>query len=329
MRMHVLTGFLILCMATVSQADNFADAIAYPSSSSPPPPLKQVQQGAIPTNVICAEGLKMVLKVSTGDPACVKPSSVEQLIKRGWAEHVLPDVDSSATQNSELITEGNFQVSTKDVSYDGNSGFLANPISDESHPGVILIHEWWGLNDNIKQTAEKLASQGYVVLAVDLFEGKVATDAQAAMDLTGAFVQEDAILNMNSAVDYLQTTHNVDSVGSIGWCFGGKQSLALALNNDNMDATIIYYGRVVTEPKVLSSISWPVLGIFAELDQGIPPQTVNEFEEALNEAGVTNDIYIYSGVNHAFANPTGERYAPQEADDAWSKTLEFLEENLK
>lgn len=98
------------------------------------------------------------------------------------------------------------------------------------------------------------------------------------MELTGAFVQDDAILNMNSAVNYLQTAYDVDSIGSVGWCFGGKQSLTLALNNDEMDATVIYYGRLVTEPETLSSINWPVLGIFAELDQGIPPETVNELK---------------------------------------------------
>ena len=107
------------------------------------------------------------------------------------------------------------------------------------------------------------------------------------------------------------------------------QSLNLALNNDDMDATVIYYGSLVTEPETLSSINWPMLGIFAELDQGISPEQVNEFESALNELEIPNEIHIYPDVNHAFANPSGERYAPDASMDAWQKTIEFFELNLR
>lgn len=117
-------------------------------------------------------------------------------------------------------------------------------------------------------------------------------------------------------------------MGSIGWCFGGGQSLQLALHNDSMDATVIYYGQLVTDAEELSKINWPVLGVFAELDNGIPPETVNEFEMSLDEVGIENDITIYPGANHAFANPSGDRYAPKESKDAWQKTLEFFESNL-
>jgi carboxymethylenebutenolidase len=96
-----------------------------------------------------------------------------------------------------------------------------------------------------------------------------------------------------------------------------------------MDATVMYYGQVVTESEELEGIDWPVLGIFAELDSGIPPETVGKFESALTKAGIENQIHIYSGVNHAFANPSGDRYAPEESKDAWSKTIEFLEQNLQ
>ena len=294
-----------------------------------PSPLQQVKDGTSPSQVACNEGLELVLKTSDGSPACVMPSSMESLIERGWADHVLPDVDPDVVQNSDLMKGGSHMVETSNVTYGNNTGFLAVPTSDGPHPGIIMIHEWWGLNENIEQTAEKLASHGYVVLAVDLFDGEVATDAKSAMELTGAFVQDDAIINMNNAVNYLETTHDVDMVGSIGWCFGGQQSLVLAMNNDEMDATVIYYGRPVLEPEALSSITWPVLGIFAELDQGIPPETVDEFRDALNEAGVINSISVYHNVDHAFANPTGERYDPDAADDAWNATLLFLSQELK
>ena len=290
------------------------------------PPLKQINSGIKSVDVICSEGLELVLKLSNGYPACVKPSSVAKLIERGWAIHILPDVDSSS-QNSNLIKSGKYNIETSLVDYDNSTGFLARPVSDEIFPGIIMIHEWWGLNENMKETAMKLASQGYVVLAVDLFHGSVATDAQKAMELVSSFDEQQAIVNMNSAVRYLQND-NIGKIGSIGWCFGGGQSLNLALNNKNIDATVIYYGKLITEQERLSKTSSPILGIFGELDQGIPVDRVNEFENALNELEIPNTIHIYPGVDHAFANPTGARYAPTETEDAWNKTLEFFKNNL-
>ncbi len=294
-----------------------------------PPPLKQIQDGTDPSDVTCTEGLELVMKVSNGLPACVKPSSVEKLIERGWAMHVLPDYEKNENNNSVIFETGDLNVETTDISYFGNSdGYLAKPAADGEYPGVIMIHEWWGLTDNIKEMAEKLASHGYVVLAVDLYDGQVGMTADEARQLRSSFEQSQWTENMNTAVSYLEDNHVLSSMGSIGWCFGGAQSLNLALNNDRMDATVIYYGQLVTDTDELSKISVPVLGVFAELDSGIPPETVNEFESALNEIGVENDITIYPGVNHAFANPSGDRYAPDESKDAWQKTLKFFENNL-
>ncbi|WP_255430740.1 dienelactone hydrolase family protein [Candidatus Nitrosopumilus sp. SW] len=307
-----------------SQIYNNADAIAYF-----PPPLKQIQEGTEPSKVTCTEGLELVLKLSNGQPACIKPSSVEKLIQRGWAVHILPDY-TNENNNSEIFELGEFSVDTISVEYFQNSkGYLAKPAADGQYPAVIMIHEWWGLNDNVKDMAEKLASHGYVVFAVDLYDGKVATTSDEARQLVGSFDKQNGIENMNVATQYIQEQYSPEKIGSIGWCFGGQQSLNLALNNEDMDATVIYYGRLVTEPQTLSSIDWPILGIFAELDQGIPPKQVNEFESALNEVGITNDIHIYPGVDHAFANPSGERYAPEASMDAWQKTIEFFETNLR
>jgi len=270
------------------------------------------------------------LKLSNGKPACLKPSSVSKLIERGWAIHILPDYEKNKDSNSEIFTLGEFQVDTMDVNYFQNSkGYLAKPNIDGQYPAVIMIHEWWGLNENIRDMAEKLASHGYIVFAVDLYDGKVATTSDEARQLVSSFDEKYWVENMNLASSYIQKQYSPQKIGSIGWCFGGGQSLNLALNNDDIDATVIYYGQLVSEKEALSTINWPVLGIFAELDQGIPPEQVNEFEAALNDLDIPNDIYIYPDVHHAFANPSGERYAPEASMDAWQKTIEFLEMNLK
>jgi len=216
------------------------------------------------------------------------------------------------------------------IAYFGDtSGYLAKPVISGNYPGIVMIHEWWGLNDNIKKMADKLASHGFIVLAVDLYDGNVATTSDQARQLSASYDSEIGIQNMNSATTFIGENYSSEKIGSIGWCFGGSQSLNLALNNDDMDATVIYYGSLVTDPEKLSSIHWPILGIFAELDKGITVDSVHEFESSLNELGIQNDINIYSGVDHAFANPSGERFAPDESKDAWGKTIVFLGSNLK
>jgi carboxymethylenebutenolidase len=313
-----------LCSGPVSNSEhsNFSSMAYFP------PPLKQISVGVDPSNVTCTEGKSLVLKQSNGLPACVNVSSIEKLITRGWAIHILSDY-TNENNNSKIFTLGEFSVISETVNYfEDVSGYLARPIVDGDYPGIVMIHEWWGLNDNIKEMANNLASHGYVVLAVDLYDGEVATTSEQARQLITSFDSEYGIQNMNSAVSFLSDNYST-TIGSIGWCFGGGQSLILALDNDEMDATVIYYGSLVTNSEDLSSINWPVLGIFAELDKGIPVVTVNEFESALNKVGIENEIYIYDSVDHAFANPSGERYAPEESKSAWDHTISFLESNLK
>ena len=220
--------------------------------------------------------------------------------------------------------------------YDNASGYLVYPILNPNNntqklPAVIMIHENRGLNENIKDTADLLSRQGYVVLAVDLFQGQVTADPNRARELSSAVRNNPdiAIENMQSAVRYLTSLENVNAsrIASIGWCFGGAHSLQLALNSEDhpLAATVIYYGNLVNDTQALSKIKWPVLGIFGDQDQSIPVDSVKQFEQALNEIGVINKIYIYPGVGHAFANPSGDNYAPNETADAWEKTLAFLD----
>ena len=136
--------------------------------------------------------------------------------------------------------------------------------------------------------------------------------------------------NLRQARAWLGEELGVDKVGVIGWCFGGGWSLQTALMlGDEIDATIIYYGRLVTEPEALEPLTSPVLGIFGAEDQGIPIDSVRAFEAALGDLGKPAAIHVYEGADHAFANPSGTRYNAEAAEDAWMKTVSFLAGNLK
>ncbi|MCB1053960.1 MAG: dienelactone hydrolase family protein [Acidobacteria bacterium] len=211
-------------------------------------------------------------------------------------------------------------------------GFLARPAgAEDSIPGIVVIHEWWGLNDNIRAMARRLAGEGYAALAVDLYQGQAAETPEKARELMSATNERTAEVedNLRQAVKFLQD-RGAERIGVIGWCFGGGWSLQTALLvPDEIDATVIYYGRLVTDPDVLANLQSPLLGIFGELDQGIPVDTVHEFASALDELGKDVAIQIYPGADHAFANPSGSRYQAEAADDAWAKTLAFFSDNLK
>ena len=238
---------------------------------------------------------------------------------------------SNSTGNATEVVLQNSTVSY----FEGAKGYLVFPVRQENNasklPAVIMIHEWWGLNNHIKDMANLLAKEGYVVLAADLYNGKVAADPNEAGNLVQSVRanQENAITNLKAGVKYVSSLPIVDKskIASIGWCFGGGQSLQLALNSQDqpLAATILYYGTpLVIEKSELSKIKWPVLGIFGDKDQAIPLKQINQFKAALDEIGITNEIHIYPGIGHAFANPSGDNYAPKETQDAWEKTLSFL-----
>ncbi|MDW0152969.1 MAG: dienelactone hydrolase family protein [Nitrososphaeraceae archaeon] len=230
----------------------------------------------------------------------------------------------------------NVVLENKTIQYfDDAQGYLVYPVSTNDSqrklPAVVMIHEWWGLNQNIKDMANLLAKNGFVVLAADLYHGKVTDNPQLAMELvqTARDNQNSSTANLQAAVKYLSSAPNVDNkkIVSLGWCFGGGQSLQLALNSQEhpLAATILYYGTpLVTDNELISKIKWPVLGIFGDKDEAIPIAEINQFRSSLNESGIKNEIHVYSGVGHAFANPSGDSYAPEETADAWQRTLSFL-----
>lgn len=228
------------------------------------------------------------------------------------------------------------EVSAEEVTYatvNGTeiTGYLAKPDNmDEDRPGIIVIHEWWGLNDNIRMMTDKLAGEGYTALAVDLYKGKVTESSDSAGTYARSVDDEEAIDNLTQAYNYLNEEQNATAIGTIGWCFGGSWSLQTALAHpEKIDATIIYYGRLETDAEQLAKLEMPILGIFGAEDEGIPPKQVKQFESALNEVDVSNSIHIYDGAGHAFANPSGTRYVEDAAKDAWQKTTAFFEKHLK
>lgn len=210
-------------------------------------------------------------------------------------------------------------------------GFLAKPAkAGTGKPAILMIHEWWGLNDNIKAVAMRYAGEGYTVLAVDLF-GTVATTPDVAMKLYQGAMQNIPVgeKNVYDAIDFL-TKQGATSIGSVGYCFGGHWSLRTGLvGGKDIKAVVIYYGAPITDASQLARLSAPVLGLYGGKDTGIPIDSVRAMEAKLKGAGRAVDINVYAEANHAFANPTGQAYNKSAADDAWAKSLVFFKANLK
>ena len=239
----------------------------------------------------------------------------------------------AAPSGQNIMGTSTTTVSANTVSYfEDAQGYFVRPEAAPpagGYPGVVMIHENRGLRPEIKQAAEDLAREGYMVLAVDLFEGDVLETQEEARAKTAQFNQATGTANMRAAVEYLRT-QGATKVASWGWCFGGRQSVNLAISGEPLDATVVYYGGgMATTTAQLSPIKWPVMGVFGDADQAIPTTTVKTFEDSLNTLGIDNEIYMYPGVGHAFANPSNSNHAPAETADAWAKTLAFLEKHLK
>jgi carboxymethylenebutenolidase len=199
-------------------------------------------------------------------------------------------------------------------------------------PALVVIHEYWGLNDWVKEQASKLADQGYVTLAIDLYRGKVGTTPDEAHELMRGVPEDRANRDLLAASSYLRSQKNVDPkrVGSIGWCMGGGYSLNLALNDPKLKAAVINYGHLATDDATLKKINAAILGIFGGQDRGIPVADVNTFEAQLKALGKTVEIHIFPDAGHAFENPNNKQgYRADDAAQAWKLTVDFLAKNLK
>ena len=236
------------------------------------------------------------------------------------------------------LVEPKIPVATESVEYvtiDGEAinGYYAYPQDvTEPLPGILAIHEWWGLNENIEAMARRLAGEGYQVLAVDLYDGQVAETPEQAKQLVQQVANNPfgAEANITKAYNYLTEEKQAPQVGSIGWCFGGSWSLETALLFPQLDAAVIYYGGQIGEATAeeLSTLSMPILGIFGAEDSSIPLETVEEFESSLQQRDAETEIIVYEDAGHAFANPSGQNYVPEAAEAAWKQTTEFLNKYL-
>ena len=235
--------------------------------------------------------------------------------------------------NADIFSARNLSaITAENTTIRGTPGYLARPAENGTYPSVLMIHEWWGLNENVRHMADILAGHGYVVFAVDLYDGEVARNASRAAALSGEVRdhRNESVGKMSAAVSGLRARPDTtDRVASLGWCFGGGQSLQLSLSDADLNATVIYYGTLATEESTLQDIDGPVLGVFGSEDQVVGIESVREFNRTLGDLGVEREIHVYEGAGHAFANPSGESFRPADTRDAWAKTLDFLDRTLR
>lgn len=267
-----------------------------------------------------------------------------------YADDMAEQHEGDTPEASAAAREPAIPVTAEVVEYtttggDAVSGYIAAPSNPDSVlaargldpdsdaiPGVVVIHEWWGLNDNIRTAARRLAGEGYRVLAVDLYGGSTAETPDEARSLMQDAMQDTDRLaaNLSAANDYLKAETGASRTAVMGWCFGGAMTLTASMAQpDGYAGAVVYYGRVegITEEDI-QAISFPVIGFFGADDGGIPVESVRAFESTMDAAGKDINVHIYDGAGHAFANPSGTRYDADAAEDAWRKTTAFLQDQL-
>ena len=227
-------------------------------------------------------------------------------------------------------------ATSKNVSYKSGDetvhAVLYTPQGKGPFPGIVVIHEWWGLNDWVKEQGAKISDLGYITLAIDLYRGKVATTPEEAHEIMRGVPEDRAKRDLHAAVEFLSAQPNVkkDRLGAIGWCMGGGYALNLAIADPKLKAVVINYGHHATEKNNLRKIHASVLGIFGGEDQGIPVADVHKFQSDLQDLGKKVEIHIYPDAGHAFENPNNQKgYRADDAAKAEKITQTFLAHDLK
>jgi carboxymethylenebutenolidase len=234
-----------------------------------------------------------------------------------------------------LFAMGAFAATPKNVSYksgdDTVQAIIYTPEGKGPFPGILVIHEWWGLNGWVKEQASKLSDLGYVALAIDLYRGKVATTPDEAHEIMRGVPDDRAARDLHAAFEFLKSQPNVkkDRIASIGWCMGGGYSFDVALQEPTLTADVINYGHLATDPRALKNINASILGIFGGQDRGISVDDVKKFEQSMKQLGKKVEIVIYPNAGHAFENPNNKAgYRADDAADAWKRTVNFLAQTL-
>jgi carboxymethylenebutenolidase len=210
-------------------------------------------------------------------------------------------------------------------------GLLYLPHTPGRHPGLIVIHEWWGLNDWIKQEAAGYAAQGYVALAVDLYRGKVADSPDMAHELMRGLPQDQGVRDLTAALAWISARNDVDTsrLGAVGWCMGGTYAMLLAVNAPTLKAVAVNYGALPTDKSSLAQIHASILGNFGGQDRGITPDSVHAFQAAMRSIGKPVDAKVYPDAGHAFENPTNATgYRPADASDALARIDRFFQQEF-
>lgn len=208
--------------------------------------------------------------------------------------------------------------------------YLAIPEGQGPFPAVVAIQEWWGLVPHMLEVAERFAEAGFLTIVPDLYHGKTAEEPNEAQKLAMALDRARAIKEISAAGQYLLGRNDVlpKKVGLVGWCMGGALSLSTAAQDGNIGATVCFYGRPL-EASDTERLQAPVLGLYGELDGGIPLSMVQDFEKELENIGIEHDIQVYAGAQHAFFNDTRpQAFHAEASEDAWQRTIAWLSKYL-
>ena len=278
--------------------------------------------------VAVAVALPLTLVACTGSPPDDEAAPEAQAVSASASAGELPPAivgQGGALEGADLRYVADDTLTT---------GYLAVPAGDGPFPALVIIHEWNGLQDRVRQLADDFADEGYVTLAADLFQGRTGANRDENMALVQEAQSDPAkmIANLNATVAYLKGRPDVTGrVGAMGWCFGGGVALSFGLDGTNHEATAIFYGRLVDDPTTLARLDHEVYGTFAALDSGPSPESVAAFESALRAAGVEHNLHIYDDVNHGFwLRVDGDpdvRSVP--AADAWQRLKSYLDRTLR
>jgi len=213
----------------------------------------------------------------------------------------------------------------------GTSAFVAWPASRNPAPAVIVVHEWWGLNGQIRTMARRLAQEGYVAIVPDLYRGRVADDPEYAHELSRGLDERKALADLDATAAWLRTQRRVNRarIGVVGFCLGGRLSQLFALRGPGLGAAVMFYGQPETDAERIATLKVPLQGHFGGEDRGIGTDQVESLKLALAKAGKTADIYVYPGAGHAFMHEGRSSYHADAARQAWARTLQFFQKHLK